>query len=552
MTSLRHHGFQGVRLWYAFGIAGTLIGSVTTAAQPYLVGRVTDSFLDSGGFPAALLGALAAAFAADALASTSSRLLFGLASERFVLNLRNHLARRVLEAPYSKSSSYDRGDLNNRLVEDIPSAQQPYFSTYPDIVGSALVVIFCLSGMLVTSWPLTLGLLALLVVFGLLLLVVLRRLNQVAARSRVAEARYSSFLYEVLYNLMPLKALTAERWAAGELGARAGDARYLGNRLVGYSSLILPVVNIGTQLGLVGVLLAGGYMVTRGDLETSALVAYFLYLVYMVSPLVSLGIALGDLREADASWERLRTLESTLPPEPSPASPSPHALSPTRLATRDAAYTYPSGETIRVGDLTLTGPGTYCLVGDNGSGKSTLLSLLSALRLPTSGAVTWNDVAVSPQTALRVRQEVLLLTQERDALSVTVRDNICLGQAFSDEEILTLAERLGAQDFFISLPDGLDSVIGAEGVGLSGGQKQLLFVMHVLLRRPPVALLDEFSANLDARTKTLVSEEIARLADSSLVLLITHDETLLERFPSHVGLQRLAPESQEENTHADG
>lgn len=549
MTGLRRRGFEGIQRWYALGVVGMIVGSMTTALQPFLVGQVTESFLETGTFPAMLFAALAAVFAVDALASTSSRLLFGLSSERFVLNLRDHLAHLVLGAAYSDASSYDRGDLNDRLVEDIPIAQQPYFSTFPEIAGSALVVLFCLTGMLLTNWQLTLGLFGLLIIFGFLLLFVLSRLNHFAAKSRVAEARYSSFLYELLYNLMPIKSLLAERWAARELAARACEARHFGNRLVGYHSLILPVVNIGAQIGLVSALLVGGFMVTRADFTASALVSYFLYLVYMISPLVALGIALGDLRQAEASRDRLQALEETLPPEPTESLAKRFLRStPAHFVTEALSYTYPSGEIVRIGDMALSGPGVYCLVGDNGAGKSTFFSLLNGLRLPTAGSVTWNDVAISDVTALGVRQDVLLVTQARDTLSVTIRDNVCMGHSFSDDEILALAERIGAKEFFNSLPDGLDSVIGESNLGLSGGQKQLLFVMHVLLRRPPVVLLDEFSANLDARMKASVSDEIAVLGESSLVFIITHDEELLERFTEHVPLERLTA-AQEDREH---
>ncbi len=543
MTSLRRQGFEGVSWWYAVGVVGVVVGSATTALQPFLVGRVTESFLQTGTFPSLLFAGLAAAFAVDVLVSTSSSLLFGLASERFVLNLRNHLAAQVLDAAYADSSAYDRGDLNNRLVEDIPAAQEPYFATYPEIASSALVILFCLAGMLTTSWQLTVGLLGLLVVFGVLLVLVLRRLNHFAARSRVATASYSSFLYEVLYNTMPIKSLRCEQWATGALAKRASTARHFGNRVVGYSSLILPVVNIGAQIGLVAVLLVGGLMVTHESLTISELVSYFLYFVYMLSPLVALGIALGNLREAEASWARLHTLSQTLPAEPpAPADPTARLTTPARLVTNDLSYTYPGGEAVRLGDIDLTGPGVHCVLGSNGAGKSTLFSLLNGLRLPASGSLTWNDVALSGVTARSIRQDVLLMAQARDTLSVTVRDNICMGHAFSDEQINALAHRIGAQEFLAGLPDGLDSVIGASGIGLSGGQKQLLFVMHVLLRRPAVILLDEFSASLDARIKAAVCDEIAHLGQSSLVLMITHDEALLARFGNHIPLQRLSGE----------
>ncbi|RLP81332.1 ABC transporter ATP-binding protein [Mycetocola lacteus] len=534
---IRAIGFQNAKVHYSLGMLLLMISSVATAMQPMFVGQITEAFAGQKPVVVTTVLFLLAVFVVDALGTAGSKLVMGIASERFVFNVRNSVARRILHTNHRSFQSFDKGDLNNRVVEDIPAIQRPYFTTYPELLGAAIVALLCFIGMVFTSWTLALVLIAVLTAFGALLLIVLRSIRTAAETSRVAESAYSSRLYELLYNFVPVKSLGAENWVLRALNRRAESSRVNGVRLVGVSSLILPIINMATQVSLVGVLLLGGVQIGNEDLTPAALATFFLYLVYMISPLVTLGLSLGELREAAASHARLQVIYETLPedetqPQYRFSSGGPGAT----FRSHNLAYRYQGGERVAIPDISIEGPGIYCLVGSNGAGKSTLFLLMNGLHVPTEGSLSWNGKRIHEGLSSDLRRFVYLMPQSRDVLSTTVRDNILMGAVIEDAEIFALAFRLGVSNFLEGLPDGLDTQIGHEGVELSGGQKQLLYVFHALLLRPPVILLDEFASNLDRDSKAAISDALTELATESLIIVITHDKELLTRFPRHITL----------------
>lgn len=527
-------GFRGAHLPYVVGLITMALGSIATAAQPLIVGRAADSFLSSDPDLATWMIMLAALFLLDAAGSTLSRLALGWSSERFVFNVRAALAGRITQARIDDVRRYDRGDVNNRMVEDIPLFQRPYFTIFPELYSSILVTFLCLVGMSITSWQLTLALAAVLLMFGALLIVVLKHIQRSAESSRVAEAAYSSFLYEILYNLLPIRALRAQQHFVAKLDSRAEVARRVGVRLVSFSSLLPPIVSIGTQVGIVGVLVLGGVLTANGSLTPAGLAAFFLYLVYIITPLVTIATSLGELKESRVSKDRLTRLYNDLRPADAARDVAIRTGESSTIRVSGVRYAYPNGDAIRFPDLSIAGNGVHCLVGPNGTGKSTLLALIAGLIEPQAGRIM---IELGGTSLHPSRDWPYYLAQDRDVLSMTVRENILMGLDFNDEDILATASQLGARAIIDELPDGLDTRLGADGVGLSGGQKQILYAINLLLARPKIALLDEIASNLDARMKESVLDSIAELGQERLIVFVTHDADVLRRFTNVVRLE---------------
>lgn len=535
--TLRRIGFEGARAKYVFGLAMMALGATATAAQPLLVGRVADAFFHHVDLVSVWLYLLMLSFLVDAAGSTIGRLALSQASERFVYNIRSVLIRRILDAGAPHVRAFDRGDINNRIVEDIPIFQRPYFSVVPEICSASLTAVLCFTGMLITSWQLTASLIALLVIFFVGLLLMLGRVRASAEYSRVTEASYSSFLYEVLYNFHAIQALGAKGFFAEKMNERAELARKAGVRLLSCTSMLLPIVSIGTQVGLVGVLILGGFLASRSEFGAPEFVSFFLYLVYAIAPLVTIATSAGELKEAQVSKGRLIEVFDALKPA-SEYLLRTQGNDPPAISTSGLTFGYADVLSLEFGELSFKGAGVYCLVGPNGVGKSTLLSMLSGVDEPAAGTVSvdFGESGEGGEEALG-RSRPYLFVQDRDVFSMTVRENIQMGARFSDEEIGLAADSLGVRELIDSLPEGLDTRLGAEGSGLSGGERQALYAINYLLNDPRIALLDEFSTNLDQQVKERLLQLIEDRGRENLIVIVTHDPELLARFPNHVSLR---------------
>ena len=186
---------------------------------------------------------------------------------------------------------------------------------------------------------------------------------------------------------------------------------------------------------------------------------------------------------------------------------------PDRWALRDVTLHVPAGKRV-------------ALVGASGAGKSTVGALVARFYDPTVGAVLLDGRDARECSLAWLREQVGVLLQDTILFSGTVADNIAYGRNVSRDEVETAAAVAGAAEFITALPAGYDTVLGPGGLGLSGGQRQRLGIARVLLRDPPVLILDEPTTGLDAASERRVLAGIASLMQGRTTLLITHSMTL--------------------------
>ena len=176
---------------------------------------------------------------------------------------------------------------------------------------------------------------------------------------------------------------------------------------------------------------------------------------------------------------------------------------------------------------------TLGLLGRTGSGKTTITRLLFRFYDPTSGSILLNNQNLSSLTPTAIRQRIGLVTQDVQLFRATVRQNVSLfDPTIADARILSAFDDLGLTSWFSALPDGLDTVLGAGGGGLSAGEAQLLAFTRVFLRDPGLVILDEASSRLDPATEKLIDGAIERLLRNRTGIIIAHRLATIARVDS--------------------
>jgi ABC-type multidrug transport system fused ATPase/permease subunit len=204
------------------------------------------------------------------------------------------------------------------------------------------------------------------------------------------------------------------------------------------------------------------------------------------------------------------------------------------------SFSYDSGDAV-LNDLTFTVPaGTVLgLLGRTGSGKTTIARLLCRLYDPAAGAVSVGGVDLRHLSREALRQHVALVTQDVQLFQASVRDNISFfDRSVDDERILEAFEQLGLAAWCRSLANGLDTMLGANGAGLSAGEGQLLALARVFLRNPSVVILDEASSRLDPVTERLLERAISALLANRTTIIIAHRLTTIARASDILILER--------------
>jgi ABC-type multidrug transport system fused ATPase/permease subunit len=165
---------------------------------------------------------------------------------------------------------------------------------------------------------------------------------------------------------------------------------------------------------------------------------------------------------------------------------------------------------------------TIALVGPSGSGKSTMINLILGLYLPVRGEITVDGYNLKKINLRQYRQSVGVVTQDPILFKGTLRENLCHGREFPDEQIIDASKLANAWEFIGLLPLGLDTIIGEDGVNLSGGQKQRIAITRAILRNPSILILDEATSALDSHSENEVQKGIEALIGRQTTFVIAH------------------------------
>jgi len=381
------------------------------------------------------------------------------------------------------------------------------------------------------------GILVLVPIVALILLVLPGILSQKKLRALANEAMRESslrnaMLVEAVQGIEDIKTIQAEerfqqQW--NHFNAVTGESQLKLRALTNGLGVWCHTVQTGVYASTV---LIGAPMVIAGDMTTGALVAASILGSRMMAPMSQLSHVLSRFQQAKVA---LRSLNSIMQmpvdhPERESRIHCPRIAGQFRL--RSAVFRYgdqSSPVALTVRDLQIEPGEKIALLGKNGAGKSTLLQALSGLLEPSSGEILLDNMALHHIDPADIRRDVALLTQNARLFHGTLRDNIMLSSPqASQDEILTALSMVGADEFVRKLPKGLEHSVLEGGHGLSGGQKQALLLARLLVRQPPVVLLDEPTASMDEATERHFIQQFLSWSAEKTVIVATHRMRVLE------------------------
>jgi len=291
--------------------------------------------------------------------------------------------------------------------------------------------------------------------------------------------------------------------------------------------VLLPDIAFALCLG------AGVYLTAVGQLRVDELIAFFAMATVLRWPMESIGFLFSFTLDARTATDRIFEVfdeENTIV---DPAEPVSIARPRGELAFEGVHFRYQDAalrerDLLDGIDLVLRPGETMALVGLTGSGKTTLTTLPSRLYDVTAGRVTLDGVDVRDLTLAELRTRVGMAFEDATLFSQTVRDNVLLGREDLEpgspeaEAVMREALQVAQAGFVDDLPDGVDTVIGEEGMSLSGGQRQRLALARAVAARPEVLVLDDPLSALDVDTEALVEDALREVLHETTALVVAH------------------------------
>jgi ATP-binding cassette subfamily B protein len=437
--------------------------------------------------------------------------------------LRKDLFTHLLRLPIPYFQEQRAGSLSNRVSADLALVRETLISTVPQAVRQTVILIGGLVFIFISSWKLSLVMLACIPVVVLLIAIFGRkvRAHSKAAQESLADA--STVIEESVQNIADVKAFTNEpfeqdRYQTSLQSFLAVTFRGAQARGAFLSFIILAL--FGT---IAFVVWYGARMYSQGGITWENFFAFILFSIFVGASLGSFPEIISQFQQTSGATERLREILD-MPGERETGSSDKKLTG--QISLEDLSFTYPSRPEIPVLtgiSIALPAGQRTAIVGPSGAGKSTLFSLILGFNDPTTGKLLF-DATDSQEISLEsLRSQIAIVPQEVMLFGGTIHENIAYGKpTATTEEIEQAATQANAHEFISDLPDGYQTLVGPRGTKLSGGQRQRIAIARAILADPKILLLDEATSALDSESERLVNEALERLMKGRTSLVIAH------------------------------
>jgi ATP-binding cassette subfamily B protein len=349
------------------------------------------------------------------------------------------------------------------------------------------------------------------------------RFSKVARLSQDQAGDLATTVEESVHGIRVLKGFGRSREALESFNEQAEELRQTEIAKARHQAAFSMAVSLLPELALGAALVVGIVLTVEGQLTIGALVAFFATAAVVAAPVEFSGMLLAMALTAKAAMDRHFEVMDTVNSITSPAVPRDPPAVQGALSFRDVSFGFDDGGRVLEGINLDVRPGeTMALVGITGSGKSALLQLVPRLFDVNSGSVTIDGVDVRDLSLDRLRSLVSVAFEDTTLFSSSVRDNVLLGSADRSEEALEEALDVAQADFAHALPQGVDTLIGEEGLSLSGGQRQRIALARAIAAKPKILVLDDPLSALDVNTEERVEARLREVLRGTTTLIAAH------------------------------
>jgi ABC-type multidrug transport system fused ATPase/permease subunit len=471
-----------------------------------------------------LLAAAGGATLIQAVTSFALSQLLGKAAQRSITEMRRQVQRHVARLPIAYFDQTKTGVLLSRVMTDAEGIRNLVGTGLVEVVGGLLTAALALVILFRLNFRLTLIALAVLSLFGLVLLYAFKTLRPLFRERSKINAEVSGRLTESFAGVRVVKAYRAERREAIVFSKGVHRLfRNVAQTMTGFSA----VSAFSTLLfGLVGVVImwVGATDMLAHRMTLGAFVSFTLYLAMLVGPIVQVVSIGSQITEAFAGLERIREIRNELVEDAEDAQRESLARLEGRVEFRDVHFEYRKDVPVLHGISFVALPGTStALVGASGSGKSTIIGLVAAFYRPTSGEILVDGRDLARVRLADYRSQIGVVLQDNFLFDGTVFDNIAFARPeATDEEVRRAAAIARCDDFVDELPEKYDTIVGERGVKLSGGQRQRVAIARAILADPRILILDEATSSLDSESEAAIQAGLAELMKGRTTFVIAH------------------------------
>jgi subfamily B ATP-binding cassette protein MsbA len=512
---------------FALGVLAMIVTAATEPAFPAMLKILLDDGFgkqSSNWLVWALPAGIVLLFLLRGVFTFSMSYAMSWVAQRVLTDLRRDMFARIVELPAGFFARESAGQLISRLVSDVNNVTATLGAVVIIAVRDSFIILGLLCWLLYLNWQLTLVALVLIPIVALMVRSFSKRMRSLSREQMRLVGQMTGVIEEAIHSNPVVKVYGGQDYEKSRFAAANEQLRNFARRMTVASATIVPMTQLAAAVAAATVI-AIALVQSRADQTTvGGFVSFISAMLMLLAPLKHLADINSQVQRALAAAEVVfRFID-----EPVETDAGTRTIERARgeVVFEQVGFTYPGAERPALSEIDLRiAPGeTVALVGASGGGKTSLANLIPRFYRASSGRILLDGVPIEELTLVSLRRQIAWVSQNVMLFNDTIAANIAYGdRRDAPREAVEAALRAAyLEDFVASLPEGLQTVIGDNGIRLSGGQRQRLSIARAILKDAPILILDEATSALDNESERFVQAALDDLMHQRTTLVIAH------------------------------
>jgi ATP-binding cassette, subfamily B, multidrug efflux pump len=505
--------------------------SVLNMISPYISGAIVDSVIVGGRSELliGLVGIMLAAVVVKSVIRYAFQMSFEHASQDAIFSIRGDLYSHLHGLDFSYFDRTKTGDIMARMTGDMDAVRHFAAWVIYMIFENSMIFLFSVICLFTINWQLAAVLFALAPVVGFFTRRLARSVRPTFQAIREQFSKLNSVVQENISGNRVVKAFSREGFEMEKFDRENTAFRDRNLDSARVWGRYIPVIDsLSGSFGIVQII-AGGFFVIKGWITIGQLVTFSSFTWALINPMRIAGWLVNDVQRFHASAEKIRALQDVTSNLTVAAKPLVRAIL-GEVEMRGVSFSYGDEPVLEDVSFRVPAGGTVGIMGPTGSGKSSIAHLICRFYDPAAGQVLIDGIPVGHYDLTCLRSQVGIAMQDVFLFSDTIEGNVAYGDpGASVEKVKEAATQADADDFIREFPEEYDTIVGERGVGLSGGQKQRLSLARLLLKNPPIVILDDTTSSVDVETEHTIQKALAEFKRGRTTFIISHRISSVEK-----------------------
>ncbi len=450
-----------------------------------------------------------------------------IASERVARDLRSQLSHKISIQEYATIDALTPSKLLTNLTSDVDAVKNFVAQAISSLISSIFLIIGTSVLLLILNWKLALLVIAAVPIIAATFFIVLGRVRVLFLKGQEIIDWLNKVISESILGAALIRLVHSHEVEFAKFVEASSASRELGYKIIGYFSLLIPVITFVSSLITMGILVLGGSFVINGTMSLGNFTAFNTYLQILIFPILIIGFMSNVIAQAGASYGRISAVLTAA--DPKREGTIVDVLS-GEINAQNLSLTYGENRVLKDVSFKILPKTKNAIIGPTAAGKTQLLYLLTGLLNPTSGEVRYDGKFLGEYDKERFHEQVGFVFQDSIIFNLTLRENIAFSTTVDDESLQKAIDTAELHEFIASLPNGLDTVVSERGTSLSGGQKQRIMLARALALNPRILLLDDFTARVDTKTEQTILANVAKNYPDLTLISVTQKIAPIEHY----------------------